>query len=65
MNEFPSATPHLDRRGFLRTAGAGLFSLALHDVLRAAQEPQDPQRGPHFAPRCKRVIWLFQAGGAG
>ena len=54
----------ISRRTLLRR-GLGLGSLAFLDLLRrdlpglsAAQDPI----GPHFAPRAKRVIWLFMAG---
>jgi uncharacterized protein DUF1501 len=50
---------HLDRRQFLRGIGAAAGVAALpgsdgwHGVLGA----------PHFTPRAKRVVWLFQSGG--
>jgi hypothetical protein len=47
----------------LRGAGLGLGALALADILRADARPADALRGPHFAPKAKRVIYLFQAGG--
>src|SRR5579862_3825377 len=57
------------RRDWLRTAGAGFGSLALHwllgrdGVLRAGTaNPQAAQR-PHFAPKAKSVIFLFMYGG--
>ena len=65
-------TPHavllpVNRRLFLRSAGLGLGSLALADLLRADAKGDDPLRGvldkPHFAPKAKRVIYLFMAGG--
>jgi Protein of unknown function (DUF1501) len=60
----------LARRWFLRDCGVGLGSIALASLLgeRQAQaaktlstEPLAP-RLPHFAPRAKRVIYLFMAG---
>jgi hypothetical protein len=64
------------RRGFLARAGGGLGSLALAALLnqatgRAAKandpddEPVNPlaAQPPHFAPRAKRVVWLFMDGG--
>ncbi|MEY2747712.1 MAG: hypothetical protein RL112_2754, partial [Planctomycetota bacterium] len=53
-----------DRRAVLRGAGLGLGALALSDVLGAAPRQAPEARGaPHFAPKAKRVIYLFQAGG--
>ncbi len=56
------------RRWFLRDCGLGLAGLALHSLLRrdafaspAVSNPLAP-RAPHFAPKAKRVIYLFQAG---
>lgn len=68
MNLFP---PH-DRRTFLQNSSTGLGSIALGsllaDELSAAKRPQRNDIGglvdlPHFEPRAKRVIWLFQSGG--
>jgi uncharacterized protein (DUF1501 family) len=63
------------RRWFFKNCGVGLGSVALASLLkgqafaapqtaaRAAQadNPLAPKR-PHFAPKAKRVIYLFQAG---
>ena len=56
------------RRWFLRDCGVGLAGIALHSLLRrdalgapALPNPLAP-RAPHFAPKAKRVIYLFQAG---
>ncbi len=60
----PSA---ISRRWFLQDCGVGLGSLALAELLgtpaKAATEegPMAP-RPPHFAPKAKRVIFLFMAG---
>lgn len=62
------------RRTFLQEAGAGagwLALLAMLDESRqravAAGPPAtregNSERPPHFAPRAKRVIWLFMHGG--
>ena len=58
----------LTRRWFLRDCGVGLGSIAL-GALRAgesaaAARDRDPlaPRAPHYAPRAKRVVYLFQAG---
>src|SRR4051812_45124870 len=62
----------ITRRYFFRECGVGVGALALATLLRnndvyAAQaqalatNPLAP-RAPHFAPKAKRVIYLFQAG---
>jgi hypothetical protein len=55
------------RRQLLRQCGAGFGSLALMDLLgqRAAAAPSidSAARTPPFAPRAKRVIFLFMHGG--
>ncbi len=64
-------TAALTRRFFLRDCTLGLGTIALADLLRrdnsaaAAPLPADPlaPRSPHFAPKAKRVIFLFMAGG--
>lgn len=57
------------RRDFLANAGGGAGMLALASMLAserkchgAARNPLAPSE-PHFAPRAKRVIWLFMHGG--
>ena len=54
----------LSRRGFLNTFGMGLGSLALADMVQAADGSPSPQSQvpDHPAPKAKRVIFLFQAG---
>ncbi|MBL6764300.1 MAG: DUF1501 domain-containing protein [Verrucomicrobiae bacterium] len=58
----------LSRRWFLKDCGIGLGSMALASLLkedaRALSAESDPlaPRTPHFAPKAKRVIFLFQAG---
>ena len=54
------------RRGFLEQCTAGLGTLALADLLRAEggaprTDPLAP-KAPHYEPRAKNVIFLFQAG---
>src|SRR5271157_1475061 len=55
-----------DRRQFLQTAACGFGSLALQGMMsslaRAAGGPL-AARAPHFAPRARRVIFLFIQGG--
>jgi len=61
----------LTRRWFFRQCGVGLGGIALRQLLddraAAAAAPATPAsplapRQPHFAPRAKRVIFLFMAG---
>jgi hypothetical protein len=59
------------RRTFLTETGLGFTGLALGAMLQrdtlvhAATEGWQPPDGkPHFAPKAKRVIWLFMIGGA-
>ncbi len=63
---------HLDRRRFLATAGGGIGMLALASLVadsagaaEGSSRLANPYavRPPHFAPRAKRVIWLFMHGG--
>ena len=59
----------ITRRWFFRDCGVGLGAAALASLLgndargsMAAANPRAPH-APHFAPKAKRVIYLFQAGG--
>ena len=65
MNRIPTLGRRT-RRQWLQTATCGFGGLALHSmatrVVQAAGGPLDP-RAPHHAPRAKRVIFLFMAGG--
>ncbi|MBZ2187456.1 MAG: DUF1501 domain-containing protein [Bryobacter sp.] len=51
----------MQRRQFLKTAGAGFGMLGLADVLGAANPLA--VRAPHFPAKAKRVIYLFLNGG--
>lgn len=52
------------RRDVLARAGYGLGAAALSALLGGRAQAADPtRRFPNFAPRAKRVIFLFQAGG--
>jgi len=48
------------RRWFLQQCGIGMGALAAH-TLMATDNPLAP-KAPHFAPKAKRVIFLFMAG---
>src|SRR5688572_14805021 len=75
MSEFCNNVNYsMNRRDFLGRFGLGLGGVALMGLLhrdaRAAAPstaPVNPFRGildkPHFAPRAKRIIYLFMAGG--
>lgn len=57
----------LKRRWFLRDCGLGLGGIALNSLLardgHAAVAPATMRPiGPHFPPKAKRVIYMFQAG---
>jgi hypothetical protein len=57
----------LNRRLFLARSGIGLGAVALgsllgHDQGRAAPAPGGLPGLPHFAPKARRVIYLFQSG---
>src|SRR5215469_6230851 len=58
----------VSRRRFLSHAGLGTVALAalLEEDARAAAGPEEAARGltdlPHFAPKAKRIIYLFQSG---
>jgi Protein of unknown function (DUF1501) len=64
-NENPK---QLARRWFLERCGVGMGALAIAHLAGfhadAADAPADPlrPRAPHFAPKAKRVIYLFMAG---
>src|SRR4051812_30066072 len=61
-------TPPIGRREMLRGAACGFGYLALAGLASdrraeaASRDPLAPRR-PHFAPRAKRVIFLFMQGG--
>ena len=67
-------TQHLTRRHFFGRSAAGIGTAALGSLLasdldaapkgEASDRPYPGLPGlPHFAPKAKRVIWLFQSGG--
>ncbi len=56
----------LNRRQFLDRFGMGFGGIALGQLLMRsamAAPPVELSRPPHFAPKAKRVIYLFQSGG--
>jgi hypothetical protein len=58
----------MNRRAFLNRFGLGLGGIALESLLNPFRASGNPSVGgvlgmPHFAPKAKRVIFLFMAGG--
>lgn len=51
----------MNRRSFLTNSSAGLF--ALNGLLNAEARVGGLNGIPHFAPKAKRIIYLFQSGG--
>ena len=56
------SVPLLTRRHMIQALGGGLGLLGLADVF-TSDAGAASNRGPHFAPRAKRVIQLFMNGG--
>ncbi len=62
-------TPVVSRREMLRISGAGFGGMALAAILgqQSIADSQKPNplasKPPHFAPKAKRVIFLFMHGG--
>jgi hypothetical protein len=66
MNSIEEAKLLLTRRHFFKTCGVGLGTAALASLLQESgwAQSDEPRLGvPHFAPKAKRVIYLFQSGG--
>ena len=67
-NEFLKNRFHITRRHFLGKMTLGLGSVALGsllipDLLKSGEEGIPQISGlPHFAPKAKRIIYLFQNG---
>ncbi len=57
------STPRMTRREMLRTSSAGFGGLALTAMLADASVNPLAPRDPHFAPKAKRVVFLFMHGG--
>ncbi len=66
LNKSSKKSEHFDRRQLLRAAACGFGSLALSGIVsglaRAAGGPL-AAHAPHFAPRARRMIFLFIQGG--
>lgn len=69
MHECHQYTPGYSRRDFLKKTSLGLGAAALAGLINPSslQAANNPSLGllgqPHFAPKAKRVIYLFQSGG--
>ncbi len=68
-NEFLRYSLNINRRTFLSSASVGIGSLALGSLLvpdlfsgKEDEEEALPFGVTHFAPKAKRVIYLFQSG---
>ena len=68
-NEFLKYAMNLNRRTFLSSASVGIGSLALGSLLvpdlfkgKNDEDEALPFGVTHFAPKAKRVIYLFQSG---
>ena len=64
MNFFPTTST---RRDFLNGSGIGLGCIALGDMLAQDSDAAESQDHgvlgqPHFAPKAKRIIYLFMSG---
>ena len=53
----------INRREMLRRCTAGFGTLGLTGLLAREQARATGASGPHFAPKAKRVIFLFMNGG--
>ena len=54
----------MNRRNVIRSlAGGGLIMPGLLSELLAAEDKPLAPKKPHFAPKAKRVIFLFMTGG--
>ena len=64
--EFLGLTPAdrmaLSRRTFLKGSAGGIGLAALGSVLGSAAFAAAPGAAPHFQPKAKRIIYLFQSG---
>ncbi|PCJ50141.1 MAG: sulfatase [Candidatus Hydrogenedentota bacterium] len=59
----PWAVDGLSRRDFLNRVGLGMGGIALAQLVGTDTASATTFKAPHFAPRAKRIIYLFQSGG--
>lgn len=63
MNE-PSTDPlAVNRRVFFKQSGTGVGVAALASLMHGESAAEEKAIRTHFAPRAKRIIYLFQSGG--
>ena len=56
--------PRINRRAFLGKAASGVGAMALATLLNPAARANGlPDGLPHYAPKARRMIYLFQSGG--
>ena len=48
----------INRRGFLKTSAAGLGAIAMNSLMGG---DDIYKQGTHFAPKAKRIIFLFMS----
>jgi hypothetical protein len=58
----PADRMALSRRTFLKGSASGIGLAALGSVLGSAAFAAAPGTAPHFKPKAKRIIYLFQSG---
>ncbi|MEM9528493.1 MAG: sulfatase, partial [Bacteroidota bacterium] len=62
FNELFKSQQRMDRRKFFTKSSLGIGALALGNLLKA-ESVASPLAGipglPHFAPRAKRIVFLF------
>ena len=58
----PADRMALSRRTFLKGSAGGIGLAALGSVLGSAAFASAPGGAPHFKPKAKRIIYLFQSG---
>ena len=70
VHQCPSVVPDpslVSRRQFLNRFGMGLGGIALADMLTRNAGAAPVDHGvlgqPHFAPKARRIIYLFMSGG--
>ncbi|MFN7541820.1 MAG: DUF1501 domain-containing protein, partial [Acidobacteriota bacterium] len=61
MNSQQIIETHL-RRDFLRRSLAGMGTLALAELMTGAVNDPLAPKAPHYKPKAKNVIFLFQEG---
>src|SRR5262245_37647627 len=63
MSRQPGSVEDITRRHFFKQTGFGIGAMALSSLLNEnIFATNGPQRIQHFAPKAKRVIYLFMAG---